>query len=296
MTVVPIEDGGDLGNSGRPDVGSPDSRTPGAPGSGDAGSPNVDRSEGRTSGLPDARPSDEPDLSDRLVALFEVVLCSGFPTQILIGQLLALAGMRPVTPDGHYSSVFVFTLSLVDAVVLVSLVALFLRQHGESPRAVLFGRRPLLPEGVLGVLLIPIVFLLAVLVLVLVHLFAPGLHNVARNPLASLMKSRGDAVLFGLVAIVSGGVREEVQRAFILHRFDRYLGGGVTGIVVFSLVFGSGHVIQGWDAAIATATLGAFWGTVYLVRRSIGAPLISHAGFDLAEIIRYTAYGLHRPL
>lgn len=233
-----------------------------------------------------------PAPADRLVALFEVVLCSGFPTQLAIGQLLALAGLRPFTPDHRYSPAFVFTLSLTDAAVLVGLVILFLRQHGESPRTVLFGRRPLLAEGVLGVLLVPVVFLIAAIVLVLVQVIAPSLHNVVRNPLESLMRSRGEAVLFGIVALVSGGVREEVQRAFVLHRFKRYLGGGLVGLVIFSVLFGSGHVIQGWDAAIATTVFGLFWGGIYLVRKSIGAPLISHAGFDLAMIIRYTAYRL----
>ena len=54
---------------------------------------------------------------------------------------------------------------------------------------------------------------------------------------------------------------------------------------VFSVVFGLGHVIQGWDAAITTGLMGAFWGFVYLRRRSIVAPMVSHAGFNTAEIV-----------
>ena len=36
-----------------------------------------------------------------------------------------------------------------------------------------------------------------------------------------------DAVIFAVVVMVAGGVREEVQRGFIVHRFGQYLGGGV---------------------------------------------------------------------
>jgi hypothetical protein len=34
------------------------------------------------------------------------------------------------------------------------------------------------------------------------------------------------------VLLVAGGIREEVQRAFLIHRFEMWLGGGVTGVIV----------------------------------------------------------------
>jgi membrane protease YdiL (CAAX protease family) len=106
-----------------------------------------------------------------------------------------------------------------------------------------------------------------------------------------MLQNRRDALIFGIVALVAGGVREEVQRGFILHRFDRYLGGGALGLVIFSGLFGLGHVDQGIDAAIATGVLGALWGGVYLARRSIIAPMVSHAGFNLAQLVNYVALG-----
>ena len=35
-----------------------------------------------------------------------------------------------------------------------------------------------------------------------------------------------DAAIFALVVMIAGGVREEIQRGFVLHRFEQYLGGG----------------------------------------------------------------------
>ncbi len=227
----------------------------------------------------------------RLGALFEVIVCSDFPTQLFVGQVLYLLGVTPFTADHAYSITFVVALSLIDALLLVGLVFAFLIVHGERPASVLFGPRDAWREALLGALLVPAVFLVAVIVLVTVQLVAPSLHNVVRNPLETLIRSPGTAALLALVAVVSGGVREEVQRAFILHRFEQYLGGAPVGLVLFSLVFGAGHVIQGWDAAVTTAVLGAFWGVIYLARRSIVAPMVSHAGFDLAEILRFVVYG-----
>jgi len=33
--------------------------------------------------------------------------------------------------------------------------------------------------------------------------------------------------------------------------------------------------------------LGAIWGCLYLVRRSIVAPMVSHAGFNLLQLIKF---------
>ena len=104
-----------------------------------------------------------------------------------------------------------------------------------------------------------------------------------------MLRNRRDAVMFGTVAIIAGGVREEIQRGFILHRFQQYLGGSVVGIVVYSVAFGLGHIDQGWDAAITVASLGAIWGTIYVIRRSVIAPMVSHAGFNLAQVIKFIA-------
>jgi membrane protease YdiL (CAAX protease family) len=124
-----------------------------------------------------------------------------------------------------------------------------------------------------------------------VQLLIPSLRNVPHNPLQDLVRNRRDAVLFGFVVMVAGGVREEIQRGFILHRFEQYLGGGVTGLLIFSALFGVGHLEQGYDVALATAILGAFWGSIFLVRRSILGPMIGHAGFNLAQVIKFLAIG-----
>ena len=93
--------------------------------------------------------------------------------------------------------------------------------------------------------------------------------------------------MFALVATIAGGLREEIQRAFIIHRFEQHLGGAWVGLVLYSLVFGAGHALQGWDAVVTTTMLGLFWGYVYVSRRSIVAPAVSHSGFNAAEIFQY---------
>ncbi len=242
----------------------------------------------RDESLPAVRPA-PPIPVQRLGALVEVLLCSGFPSQLFVISVLTGFGMSARTPDGGFSPPFVFTLSLVDAAIVIALVFLFLRAHRESPRQVLLGDRPVAREAIVGVLLIPAVFMLVVALLAVVLTFAPQLHNVPRNPLEDMLQNRVDALIFGVVVMVAGGLREEIQRGFILHRFDTHLGGGVAGLLLYSSLFGLGHVDQGRDAALATAVLGLVWGAVYLSRRSIVAPMISHAGFNLAQLLKYVA-------
>jgi len=93
------------------------------------------------------------------------------------------------------------------------------------------------------------------------------------------------------VVMVAGGVREEIQRGFVLRRFEQYLGGGAVGLVVSSALFGLGHLEQGHDVSLATAALGAFWGAVFLARRSILGPMIGHAGFNLAQVAKFVVLG-----
>jgi membrane protease YdiL (CAAX protease family) len=144
----------------------------------------------------------------------------------------------------------------------------------------------------LGAALIPVVFMMAALLLPILRLIAPALHSVPDNPLEALARQGPyQSVLFGFVVIVGGGLREELQRAFMLHRFEQHLGGRAIGVVVLSTAFGLGHFEQGWDAVVATGVIGAFWALLYLRRRSSVAPIVSHAGFNAFEVLRVAVLG-----
>ena len=237
--------------------------------------------------LPAPAPATLP--AERVLALIEVILCSGFPTQLVLVGLLAGFGMKGQTTDGAISPHFLFTVSLLDAALVIGLIVFLLRSHGESVREVLIGRVQVVREVLFGFALIPIVFMLVVAVLGLVLTFAPHLHNVIKNPLEGMLRTRLDAAIFAVVVMVAGGVREEMQRGFIVHRFEGYLGGGLAGVLFYGVLFGLGHFEQGWDASLATGSLGVLWGLVYLRRRSIIAPVVSHAGFNLAQVVKAVA-------
>jgi membrane protease YdiL (CAAX protease family) len=223
-------------------------------------------------------PRATPTWDQRAVAAMEVALCSGVPTQLTLSVLF---GPR----EGAGLDIrFVTPLLLADTAVLIGLIVVFLRSHGERPSEVFLGRRPWRGELRAAVPMTVAAYLTALVLLTTLGALVPWLHNVEENPLEALLKAPGDAALFAVVVVIAGGVREELQRAFVLRRFEQSLGGSTVGIVVSSAAFGLGHLVQGADAAVTTGLLGAFWGVAYLRRGSVIAPVISHAGFDLLQL------------
>jgi hypothetical protein len=210
-------------------------------------------------------------------SLAEVVVCSGYPTQLVLSGAATLTGLAPVTAAGGLSLPFIAAVSAADTVLLLVLILWFLRQREESPRQVLFGARAPGREAALGLLLAPAVVVFMSGGMWWLRQVLPDLQTVQDNPFELMARSPFGALSLLVVAMVAGGVREEVQRAFLLHRFRADLGGPMNGLLVTSALFGLGHVVQGWDAVIVTGSLGAFWGALYLWRGNITAALVSHA-------------------
>jgi uncharacterized protein len=215
----------------------------------------------------------------------EIVLCSGFPTQLALTGVARLAGLEPLTPQGGLSLAFVSVIALGDTVLLVALTVWLLRRRGESVRDVMVGGRQFGRELGLGLFLSPALLVFISASIWLLRAWNPDLRNVPDNPMEAMARTPGGAVTLALVSVVGGGLREEWQRAFLLHRFRHDLGGPVIGLALTSLGFGLGHAVQGADAVIVTALLGAFWGALYLRRGSITAGGVSHSVTNAAQVL-----------
>jgi membrane protease YdiL (CAAX protease family) len=204
----------------------------------------------------------------------------------MLGGALQEAGVSPLRADGSLSATFVFALSLGDTALLVGLMWWLLVRNGERPRDVFLGHRRASEEAVVGVLSVPFVVALVLVLSLAVRAFVPFLRNVPENPLEGLLGTQTGFLAFLVVVIVAGGVREELQRAFLLHRFRHELGSAGAGLVITSIAFGLGHTLQGWDAAILTGALGFTWGAMYLTRGSAIATIVSHSLFNSGELLR----------
>jgi len=89
------------------------------------------------------------------------------------------------------------------------------------------------------------------------------------------------------IGIFGGGVVEELERIFVLTRFERWLGrpGLILGVVLTSVMFGVGHLYQGVAVALSTAVSGVVFSLVFLRRRSALEVMTAHAFSDVIAMI-----------
>jgi membrane protease YdiL (CAAX protease family) len=227
-----------------------------------------------------------PTAFDRLIIAGQAIMVSGIPTQLVIFVIIWFgAGIQPMT-DGRLNLEFFAMVSLIDTAAIALLIRLFLNYTNESSNDVFLGSRPVKGEVLRGLALVPVTFAGVLGVVLTLRAAAPWLHNVERSPLEDLMRTPLEAGIFLVVVVLAGGVREELQRAFILHRFKHYLGGVKLGLIVFSVMFGVLHFDQGWDVSIAIGLLGLLWGILYIRRRSAMMGMVNHAGFNAAQVIQ----------
>lgn len=230
-------------------------------------------------------PTAGPPPLSRARAIGEAVLCSSYPTQIVAAALLAAVGVRGETAGGGLSPTFIIAVSLLDAALVVALIVLFLRRRGESVRAVMLGAAATWREAGLGAALVVPVTIGVALVVAAVRAVWPSLQNVPVNPMTALLGDPRLVVVFAVVVVLAGGVREEMQRAFQLHRLSPRVMPPLAALLATSLAFGLGHTVQGRDVAVATFALGALWGAMWLRRRSIVAAGVCHALFNLGQVL-----------
>ena len=226
-----------------------------------------------------------PDLLRTLLSILQALLVSGFPTLMFVGAVLVLAvGMEPFE-GGRVSLPFIATVMFLDTALVALLILAFLTLTGETSREVFIGPRSVAREMVRGLLLVPVSYVGVTTIVLLIRTVAPALHNVPDNPMTEFMQSPLDAAVFLVIVVLAGGVREELQRAFILHRFRHTRAGLVLALVLFSALFGLLHFDQGWDVVIGVGLLGFFWGVLYIRRRSAVLAMTNHAGFNAVQVV-----------
>jgi uncharacterized protein len=97
------------------------------------------------------------------------------------------------------------------------------------------------------------------------------------------------------IGIFGGGVVEELERIFVLTRFEEWLGrrGLVLAVVLSSAMFGYGHLYQGVGTALSTMVSGVVFAFVYLRRRSALEPITAHAFSDVLAVFAATLLARH---
>jgi membrane protease YdiL (CAAX protease family) len=221
---------------------------------------------------------------DRLKALLEVLLVAGLLSNAIAYLPFALGGVshEALVQNARLIAVFVF----VEACITVFLLVLISGAHGERLRDLGWRRHQWRADVFIGLLVVPLLFLMSALVSHLFRSFLPRYYT-EQNLLLETIRSPLDLAFFVVSALFAGGIKEELQRAFVLVRFRRYLGGATVGLILWSAFFAYGHYLQGVQGSVIAGLFGFLFGLIYLVRRSLLAPIVAHSVYDTAALLGY---------
>jgi membrane protease YdiL (CAAX protease family) len=175
---------------------------------------------------------------------------------------------------------------LLEAAITLILLMVVLKSHRETLFDLGLIWSEWKPNLYVGVFLVPILFAVNELTGILFHIFFPQ-YVAAQNPLLDIIRTPTDLALFLVVSIFAGGIKEELQRAFVLGRFRTYLGGAKLGLVLWSFAFGLGHYAQGVQAIVSATLFGFLFGSIYLIRRNLIAPMVAHALYDISALLGF---------
>lgn len=235
--------------------------------------------------LPESTPELHPRIwLDRLQALFEVLLMCGVFSSFVATIPLALRTHDSEALLKNVRTVTSFV--LLESAITFALLALILKAHGEklADLGLRFDRWR--NRFLLGLAIVPGLFLLNGVVGTAFRMFLPKYYS-ERNPLMEVIHSPQDLALFIISVLIAGGVKEELQRSFILTRFRRHLGGAWLGLVLWSIAFGAGHYVQGMQGMVVAGLFGLVFGSVYLLSANLIAPIVSHGLYDTLALLGY---------
>jgi len=174
-------------------------------------------------------------------------------------------------------------LALTNTIVTLAFVGLFLLLGKERPRDIGFRGEQFWRQLLIGSsfgLALALVDHLAIGNLMKALL--PETFNEGMRMLAEFM-GKINIVVWFLAAVFMGGFIEELQRLFIITRFERCFGtvGIVIALVMESLLQGAGHAYQGPERSFIYIFIGLAFGLVYLRKRSAVEAMACHAVYDL---------------
>jgi len=220
---------------------------------------------------------------ERFSSVFEIILVA-FLGSLIVQGILGGAGLSPM---GSARQLAVFMWS--EAVVTLVILTVLLRIRGEGWQHLGWTSVRLAVDARIGVLVLPGLFVVTFVIGGLFHTFWPE-YVSEKNDLLEMIKTRQDLALFLISSVFVGGFKEEIQRAFILKRFERDLGGIWVGLLVWTPAFGALHYVQGVDKAFGAGALGLVFGLLYVWRRRLTSPIVAHAFYDIATLLLFWSF------
>lgn len=222
---------------------------------------------------------------ERLQAFFEVLLISGLFSSFLTTLIFSAFHGKNVELMATNATIVAIFL-LVESAITFLILLMITRAHREAFRTLGLRMVRWKSDFLIGIGLAILLLVINFGVAFFFQQYLPK-YSLKKNPLTAIIHTPQQLALFIFAALIAGGIKEELQRAFILNRFGRYLGGTGIGLVLWSLAFGAGHYVQGVQGITIATIYGFLFGIIYLLRGSLTAPIVAHSAYDILALLAY---------
>jgi membrane protease YdiL (CAAX protease family) len=140
------------------------------------------------------------------------------------------------------------------------------------------------PGGRLGLVLVTIIALAMIFVLLNLRRFIkPERHDALRTQMRHikiLPRTTVELIVFLGVAITAGIWEELLYRGFLIWFLGSHFG-VVAAVAVSVVLFGIGHIYQGWRGAMNATTLGFLFTVAFVASGSLWWVMVAHALVDI---------------
>jgi membrane protease YdiL (CAAX protease family) len=175
--------------------------------------------------------------------------------------------------------------------LLIALIIVLLRANGQPIRSL-----GLLAEGAPREILhatwmtvgaFATIFIVAIPIAIIGALGASSVQEegVRRSETLGTIAAQGSLGEIVVSLIVAAAFEEITFRAFLVPRMRVIVGSWPIAVILVAIVFGAGHVYEGFIATFQTAMLGIYFAVMMLIRRRILAPSLAHAAFNTIMLL-----------
>jgi len=167
------------------------------------------------------------------------------------------------------------TISVFHNVAMMALALYFLRRNGEALSTIGLNPANRYREIVRGlVLFFPILIFMGLLAQLLRFAGLP----ITPNPMQTVIAELGRFEIIGMIGlmVIIAIAEEIVFRGYLIQRLQLISGSSQTAVILSSVLFALGHGYQGPIALVVIFVLGMILGGIFVLTRSLIAPMTIH--------------------
>lgn len=204
-------------------------------------------------------------------------------TIIFIVVILGLSSLQAVklpALETHGRTEIYLSGVALEVVLVLYVWLLGLRPRRKSLRD-LIGGRWATPKDVLRDIGVALLFWCAVIGFLLAMRVILGDNASGTRAITTLLpRTTVEMIAFVALSITAGFCEEFLFRGYLQRQFLAWSGRVEVAVALQAVVFGMGHLYQGWKGALTITLYGAMFGILAVMRKSLRPGMIQHAMQD----------------